>query len=102
MPGHSVFSFSERCWSRFLGRDGDAERDEVEAASDRFVHRAQARLVVADDTDFERWLVVEKILPHEAGRDGISSGELLDPTLVPVSAGFGFMCDDQAGTAKGG
>ena len=48
----------------------------MKAAADGFVDTAQARFVIAGDDEFELRPILEKVLAHEARRDGIAAGEL--------------------------
>jgi len=67
---------------------------------DSFVDAVQRRLVISGDQDFELRDVLEKILTHEPGGDGIAAGQRLDLAFVPAAPAFGFLGDDEADAAQ--
>ena len=102
MPGHSSFSFSASSLSRSSGGMVTAKRDEMEPPPDGLVDRSKRRLMVAGDDQFECGPILEEVLAHEAGRNGVAAGELLDPEFGPATAFFGFGRGDEAGAAEAG
>ena len=85
-----------------LLRDGDRERNQVEAAADGLVHRAQAGLVVAADHQLELRQIVEEILAHEARRNLVAAGQRLDLGFGPAPTFLGLGGGDQASAAQAG
>ena len=75
-------------------RDCVSERDKVEAATNRLVHRVEARLVISRYDQFEARLKLEKILGHEASRNHTTAGEGFDlgfrPSLALLSLRGGY------------
>ena len=102
MPGPFGLELLGEIGVAFFGRNGDGERDEMKSTPDRFVDAAKRRLMIAGDDQLERGPVLEEILAHETGRDGVAAGELLDPRFGPASALLGFGRGDEAGAAEAG
>jgi hypothetical protein len=83
-----------------VGRDGDGERNEIEAAPDCLVHRLEARLMIASDDQLELRRILEEILPHEPRRNLIAACERLDSALGPAAALFRLDGGDEARAAQ--
>jgi hypothetical protein len=58
--------------------------------------------VVASDNELKLRPILEKVLPHEPGRNSVAAGKLLDPTLGPSSSLFCFGRSDKASAPKAG
>ena len=82
--------------SRYLNGKGYKEQ----APPHRFVHGAEARFMVAGDEQLEGRHEVEKVLPHEAGRQPITAGQGLDLGLVPAASLLCFLRHNQASAAQ--
>jgi hypothetical protein len=67
-----------------LGRHGDRERDQVQPPLHRFVDVADGGLVVARHEQLELREELEEVLAHEARRDLVATGEVLDLGLGPA------------------
>ena len=74
----------------------------MKSPSNGLVYAPQRRLMISGDNELELRPVVEKVLPHEPGRNCVAAGKLLDPTLSPASALFCFGRSDKAGAPKAG
>jgi hypothetical protein len=58
--------------------------------------------MVAGDDQLKRGPILEEILAHEAGRNRVAAGELLDSRLGPAATLFSFGCGDEARAAQAG
>ena len=83
-----------------LGRHGNRERDQVQPAFHRLVDVANGGLVVACHKELELREELEEVLAHEARRDLVATGEVLELGLGPAFALFGFDGRNEARAAQ--
>lgn len=102
MPGHSSLSFLGEVGDAFFRLDRHGERDQMESPSNGLVPTPQRRFMISGDNELELRPVLEKVLPHEPGRNSVAAGKLLDPTFGPASALFCFGRSDKASAPKAG
>ena len=74
--------------------------DQVHAPAHCLIDAAQARLVVPDNEQLELRAVLEEILAHEPGGNGIAAGERFDLALGPAAAFFRLLRRHQTSTAQ--
>ena len=72
----------------------------MKASPNGFVDGAEPRLMIARDKKFELWRVLEEVLPHETGRDWITTCQGLDAALGPGPPFFSFSHSHKARTLK--
>src|SRR5262249_35274396 len=85
-----------------VGRDGDGERNEIEATPDCLVHRLEARLMIAGDNQLELRRVLEEVLAHESRRNLVAAGERFDSAVGPAAAFFCLDSGDETRAAQAG
>src|SRR5262245_45887771 len=85
-----------------LSFEDNIEQDQVDAATNSFVHDPQCRLVVTRKNKLELRNVFEPVLPHEACTDRIATRQHLDTTFSPTMTFLGFASCYQPGTTHGG
>jgi mRNA-degrading endonuclease RelE of RelBE toxin-antitoxin system len=81
-----------KLWVAISGRDRHIEGDEVEPPTNCLIYRSQVRFVVARDKELELWLILEKVLAHEARGYFVSACDGFQFRLCPCPA---FLCLDR-------
>ena len=87
-PRQDAVTFLEQFLGKFavpfFGRDGHGEWNQVQAPLHRFVHIANRRFVVAGNHQLELRYILKKILPHEARRYLVATGDGFHLGFVPA------------------